>query len=86
MTKLEFTTDAVLHREAKKIVFEFDDDLTIHEFKSVCMRLAAAMGYVNSSIKTSFGEEYDGDRASELEEIFNNVKFYDVIVKNNRLI
>ena len=42
-------------REANEITFDIDDDLTIDEFKVVCMRLAAALGYAPKSIKGSFG-------------------------------
>jgi hypothetical protein len=46
-------------KEANEITFDIDDGLTIDEFKVVCMRLAAAMGYSPNSIKNSFGEIKD---------------------------
>lgn len=46
-------------KEANEIVFDIDDGLTIDEFKVVCIRMAAAMGYSGNSIKKSFGEIYE---------------------------
>jgi hypothetical protein len=41
-------------REASKIEFEIPDDLNIFEYRNICIRLAAAMGYQQSSIKKAF--------------------------------
>ena len=61
-------------REANEIIFDIDDDLTIDEFKVVCIRLAAAMGYADSSIKKSFGEIEDPKHTFEdlLKELKSN--------------
>lgn len=61
MAKLEYTNDDLYNREASKITLEFDNELNIHEFKTICMRMASAMGYTQKTIKSSFGDEYDGD-------------------------
>jgi hypothetical protein len=74
MAKLKFTMNPPYHRESKKIIFQFDDDLNIHEFKTICIRLASAIGYAASSIKSSFGEEYDGDVDYELRDIYNKLR------------
>ena len=42
-------------RETTKIDFEFESDLTIKEFKRLCVRLAYSLGYGEKSIKESFG-------------------------------
>tara|TARA_Y100000590_G_C15456784_1_gene914897 strand:- start:659 stop:883 length:225 start_codon:yes stop_codon:yes gene_type:complete len=44
-------------KEANKIEFEFTSDLTIDEFKRICVRLAGALGYHNSNIIDTFGED-----------------------------
>jgi hypothetical protein len=48
-------------REASRIEFDVPDDMDIHEYKVVCVRLAAAMGYGNTTIKKSFGDLIYGD-------------------------
>jgi len=73
MAKLEYTTDDIYNREATKISFEIDNDLNIHEFKTICMRMASAMGYTQNTIKSSFGEEYDGDVAEEFLNVIQNL-------------
>jgi hypothetical protein len=74
MARLEYETGLKHNREVSKIIFEFNDDLDIHEFKIICMRLASAMGYSRSTIKLSFGDEYDGNINEELNELINNLK------------
>ncbi len=44
-------------REAKEIEFQIAEDLDCHEFKIICMRLAAALGYHPSNIREVFGRE-----------------------------
>ena len=73
MAKLEYTHTDIYNREAKKISLEFDDDLTIHEFKTICMRMASAMGYTQKTIKSSFGEEYDGDNRDEFLGLIQSI-------------
>ena len=60
MAKLTFkyTESDVIesNREASEITFLFPDELDIHEFKCICIRLAAAMGYSEKTILNSFGD------------------------------
>ena len=42
-------------RETTKIDFEFESDLTIKEFKRLCIRLAYSLGYGEKGIKKEFG-------------------------------
>ena len=65
MTKLIFITDEKENREASRIEFEVPNDMTIWEYKRVCVRMAGAMGYTNLSIKKAFGHEYKEE--SDLE-------------------
>jgi len=47
-------------REASQIKMIIPDDFDIHEYKIICMRMAAAIGFTESTIKQSFGESlYD---------------------------
>lgn len=50
-----------MQREASKIELDVPDDMNIHEFKVMCVRLASAMGYHENSIKKSFGDLIWGD-------------------------
>lgn len=57
--KLTESASLQYYKEANEITFDIDDGLTIDEFKIVCMRMAAAMGYSPKSITSSFGEIND---------------------------
>lgn len=50
-------------REPSKIEFTLPGDLDIHEFRLICIRLAASLGYHHTSIKLAFGdnEKIDND-------------------------
>jgi hypothetical protein len=74
MATLEYKTNIEFNREASAILLEFNDELTIHEFKTICMRMAAAIGYTSSCIKKSFGDAYDGDIESETEELYSIIR------------
>ena len=50
-----------MQREASKIELDVPDDMNIHEFKVMCVRLASAMGYHEKSIKRAFGDLIFGD-------------------------
>jgi len=65
MAKIIFITEDLDNREASRIEFEVPNDMTIWEYKRVCVRMAGAMGYANLSIKKAFGHEYKED--SDLE-------------------
>jgi hypothetical protein len=71
MAKLKYTSDEESHREAKHIEFTISEDLNINEFKIICKRLAAAMGYHPESIKKEFGNDWDGDKKADLEQFVN---------------
>ena len=46
--------------EPDLIEFRFLSSPDIFQFKTICMRLAAALGYTDESIKGAFGAEDDG--------------------------
>jgi hypothetical protein len=67
MGKLIFNIDDTeFNREASSVSFTVPDDMDIYEFKVMCVRLASALGYTNSSIKKAFGELYT-ESSSDLE-------------------
>jgi hypothetical protein len=73
MARLEYTTDDTDNKEMNKIVFEFNDDLTINEFKVICKRMAAAMGYGDSNIKSTFGNDVSPNFDEEYKELIEFV-------------
>ena len=77
MGKLIFRyTDELLedNREAREIEFTVPDDMDIHEFKVMCVRMAGAMGYQEKSIKKSFGDLIFGDEdVNTLKELLDEL-------------
>lgn len=66
MAKLIFITNETDNREASQIEFKIPDDMDIWEYKRVCVRMAAAMGYTSLSVKKAFGHEYKSDADNEI--------------------
>jgi hypothetical protein len=60
-------------REAKEIQFEVPDDMNINEFKVVCIRMAAAMGYHHKSITKAFGAEESFNSEEGLKQLLNEL-------------
>jgi hypothetical protein len=56
MDKIIYTR-GTYSKEAQKIEMEVREDLGIHDFKLICKRLAASLGYSNKSIEEAFGGE-----------------------------
>ncbi len=54
MATLEYKVDDKHYREASTIRFDIPDDMTIDEFKIICIRLAYALGYQHSSVQSMF--------------------------------
>ena len=83
MGKLIFTyTDkdfVELNREANKVEFDVPDDMDINEYKVVCVRLASALGYSDTTIKKSFGDLVFGNEdVNDLKELLDELN-----IKNN---
>ena len=49
------------NREASEIELTVPDDMDINEFKVMCVRLASAIGYTETSVKAGFGDLVFGD-------------------------
>lgn len=74
MAKLVYTIDDEYNREASNIELTVPDDMTIHEFKVICVRLASAMGYHHETIKKGFGDLiYGEDKPEELRQLLNDL-------------
>lgn len=78
MAKLIFTTDTEHNREASKIEFTIPEEMDIFEYRIMCIRMAAAMGYGETSIKRAFGEEELSQTESELrfKEFLQTINAY----------
>ena len=77
MAKLIFKyTDVLLEecREASEIELTVPDDMDIHEFKVMCVRLASSMGFSQTSIEKSFGDLFFGDeKDEELKKLLHDI-------------
>ena len=54
-------------REAKNIEMDIPSNLTITEFKIVCKRLAASLGYGQDSISKEFGKDKEVGNKNQLK-------------------
>lgn len=75
MAKINLTFDNnEFNREASVIEFTIPDDLNIYEFKTVCIRMASAMGYTENTIKKAFGsDEYQTEEEREFKKFIKSV-------------
>ena len=76
MAKLifKYTDDDYIEyaREASEIEFTIPDELNIFEFKTICARLAAALGYHEESIKKAFGN-LDETNNFTIKDLINEI-------------
>ena len=68
MDKIEYTR-GTYSKEAQKVVLEVREDLDIHEFKTMCKRLAASLGYSADSIKEAFGSTISKSGTEKMKDI-----------------
>ena len=78
MGKLIFTyTDKDFienNSEASKIEFDVPDDMDIHEYKVICVRMASAIGYQEKSITKAFGDLiYGDDNPNTIKELLDEL-------------
>jgi hypothetical protein len=66
--RLTYTRNAD-SREATKIEFDVPADMTIQEYKTICIRMAHALGYNHNSISKTFKED-----ANDQPNIENQLK------------
>jgi hypothetical protein len=72
MAKLIFDTDAEYYREASKIELTIPDDMTIFEYKTICIRMAAALGYHPETISKAFVETEEERKT--LNDLINELR------------
>lgn len=62
------------NREASNIEFTVADDMDINEFKVMCVRMAAALGYHHNSIERAFGDLIFGDEDKDaIKELLDGI-------------
>lgn len=70
-------------REAKSVELEIPGDMDIHEYKVVCIRMAHALGYTESTITKAFGDLiYGQDDKHNLKDLLDELN----ISRNNKKI
>jgi hypothetical protein len=70
-TDSEFTEGL---REASEIEFTVPDDMDIHEFKVMCVRLASSLGYQQETINKGFGNLVYGNETKDgLRQLLNEI-------------
>lgn len=57
MPELIYKDNSPKNREAFQVTFDIPNDLTVNEFKIMCVRLASSIGYSHKSIHRVFGQE-----------------------------
>jgi hypothetical protein len=74
MAKMIFNIDKTDFREAFNIELSVPDDMNIYEFKTVCVRMASAMGYTDLSVKKAFGStEYETKEELDFKNFIKSV-------------
>ncbi len=58
-------------KEAQRIEFQIQRDLTIKEFKRTCRRMAHALGYSSTNIEEHFGKETEVGNKQQLKLLFD---------------
>jgi hypothetical protein len=89
MGKLIFTytdKDFIEHnREASRIELDVPDDMDIQEYKVMCIRMASAIGYTNTTIKKSFGDlVYGEEDKNELKELLDELDITKITNKKTQ--
>ena len=56
-------------KEAKVIDFTLPKDMTCHEFKIMCIRMAHAIGYHETSVRETFGKIEDTNLEKDTKQL-----------------
>jgi hypothetical protein len=71
---LSYKSEEPTNREAINVTFDVPDDMNIHEFKIMCVRMASSMGYHHNSINKAFGElDYETPSDKEFKEFLHSL-------------
>ena len=74
MGVLSYKSEEPTNREAINITFDVPDDMNIHEFKIMCVRMAHAMGYHHNSVKKAFGSlDYETESDRDFKEFMEAI-------------
>lgn len=74
MAILSYKSEEPLNREANNISFDVPDDMNIFEFKIMCVRMASAMGYTDTTIKKAFGDtDYESESDREFKQFIKSI-------------
>lgn len=58
--------------EAQKVEMEIQEDLSIWDFKTLCKRLACALGYGSKSVEEAFGGKPKTSTSDKIKQILND--------------
>lgn len=62
------------NREIHKVELGVPDDLTVQEYKVICIRLAQSLGFAQSSIDKAFGHPiYGSESPDELKKLLLDI-------------
>jgi hypothetical protein len=74
MAILIYKSEEPLNREAKNISFDVPDDMNIFEFKIMCVRMASALGYTDTTIKKAFSDtDYESESDREFKQFIKSI-------------
>jgi hypothetical protein len=74
MAILIYKSEEPLNREDKNISIDVPDDMNIFEFKIMCVRMASALGYTDTTIKKAFGDsDYESDADREFKQFIKSI-------------
>jgi len=74
MAILSFINESEYNREARNISFDVPDDMNIFEFKIMCVRMASALGYTDTTIKKAFGDDdYESESDREFKQFIKSI-------------
>ena len=71
---IDMTNKLIYHRggktkEAKRIEFEIPKGMTCEEFKIICIRMAHAVGYHETTVRETFGNISDANRQKDEKQL-----------------
>ena len=74
MAILSYKSEEPLNREANNISFDVPDDMNIFEFKIMCVRMASALGYTDTTIKKAFSDtDYESESDREFKQFIKSI-------------
>jgi len=56
-------------KEAKSVELKLPNEMTCKEFKTICVRMAHALGYHESSVREAFGQIEDENKNKDKQQL-----------------